>query len=133
MALIKSVLKDEIRIIFMLVPRFVDSTVIEQCYREIMDLLEKTEESHVLIHFGRVDFMSSSALGMLIRVRKKCEEFKITLKLSNISPNISEVFKITGLNKVFDIRADAADAIEVFKAGGNLGSHTKRQIRHELK
>jgi len=60
--------------------------VIEQCYREIVDLLEKTEESHVLLHFGRVNFMSSSALGMLIRVQKKCKEFEIALKLSNISP-----------------------------------------------
>lgn len=83
--------------------RLLDEMTIQQVYREIMRVLETTQESRVLIHFGRVEFMSSSALGMLIRVNKKCKEFQIALKLSNISPNIREVFKITGLEKVFSI------------------------------
>jgi anti-anti-sigma factor len=133
MALIKSELKGEIRVIFVDVARFVDGAVIEQCYREIVELLEKTEESCVLLHFGRVGFMSSAALGMLIRVKKKCKEFEIALKLSNISPDIIEVFKITGLDKVFDIRADAAEAVEAFKASGKLMFREHRETRHDLK
>jgi anti-anti-sigma factor len=132
MALVKSELKGEIRVIFVDVPRFVDGAVIEQCYREIVDLLEKTEESCVLLHFGRVGFMSSAALGMLIRVQKKCKEFEIALKLCNISSDISEVFKITGLNKVFDIRADAADAMEAFKVSGKLFFRKPRETRHDV-
>jgi anti-anti-sigma factor len=133
MALIQSEVKGEIRIIFVDVPRFVDGAVIDQCYREIVEMLEKTDESNVLLHFGRVGFMSSAALGMLIRVQKKCKEFAISLKLCNISPDIIEVFRITGLNKVFDIRGDAAGAIEAFKASGSLTPRTHREIRHELK
>jgi len=133
MALIKSEVKGEIRVIFVDVPRFVDGAVIDQCYREIIDLLDKTEESHVLLHFGRVGFMSSSALGMLIRVNRKCKEFEISLKLCNINPDISEVFKITGLNRVFDIQADAADAMESFKQSGKLMFRKHRETRHDLK
>jgi anti-anti-sigma factor len=132
MALIKSEVKGEIRVIFVDVARFVDGAVIEQCYREIVDMLEKTEESNVLLHFGRVAFMSSAALGMLIRVQKKCKEFEIALKLCNISPDIVQVFKITGLDKVFDIQADAADAMESFKASGKLFFRTHRETRHDL-
>ena len=69
---------------------------------------------------------------MLIRVKKKCKEFQIALKLCNISPDIGEVFKITGLDKVFDIHADAADAMESFKASGNLFFRKGRESRHEL-
>jgi len=133
MALVKSEVKDEIRVIFVDVARLVDGGAIEQCYCEIVDLLNKTEEGNVLLHFGRVAFMSSAALGMLIRVQKKCKEFKIALKLSNISPDIGQVFKITGLDKVFDIQADAADAINSFKASGKSFSRTQRETRHELK
>ena len=89
MALIKSELKGEIRVIFVDVPRFVDGAVIEQCYREIVDMLEKTEESTCCCTLVASAFMSSAALGMLIRVQKKCKEFEIALKLSNISPDIS--------------------------------------------
>src|SRR5271165_3382695 len=120
MILIKSEVKDEIRIIFIDAPRLVDGPGIDQCSREIIELLDKTEEKHVLVHFGRLAFMSSSALGMLVRVNKKCKEYKISLKLCNISPDIYQVFKITGLDKIFSIHADASDAMAAFKKGGQL-------------
>ena len=69
----------------------------------------------MLLHFGRVKFMSSAALGMLIRVLKKCKEYKVMLKLCNISPEEYEVFQITGMNKIFDIHQDAAKAMDAFK------------------
>ena len=132
MALIKSELKGEIRVIFVDVVRLVDTAAIEQCYRELVELLEKTEEKHVLLHFGRVAFMSSSALGMLVKLHKKCKEYEISLKLCNIAPEIREVFKITNLDKVFDIHADIGDALEAFKAGGRLFFRTHRETRHDL-
>jgi anti-sigma B factor antagonist len=133
MALIKSEVKGEIRVIVIDVSQFVDGGAIEQCYREIVELLDKTEEKHVLLHFGRVVFMSSAALGMLVRLHKKCKEYKITLKLCNISSDISEVFKITALDKVFSIYGDASDAMAAFGASGDLFFRTHRETRHELK
>jgi anti-anti-sigma factor len=133
MASVKSEVKGEIRVIFVDVQRLVDETVIGQCYREILELVEKTEEKHVLLHFGRVGFMSSAALGMLVRLQKKCKEYEISLKLSNISPDIYQVFKITGLEKFFSICPDASDAMEAFKAAGRLFFRTQRETRHELK
>ena len=91
MALVKSEVKGEIRVVFIDLVQFVDAAVIEQCYRELVELLERTEEKHVLLHFGRVAFMSSAALGMLVRLRKKCQEYEISLKLCNITPDICEV------------------------------------------
>ena len=85
---------------------------------EILELLDKTEESNVLLHFGRVTFMSSAALGMLIGVNKKCKEYKIALKLCDISPDIRQVFTITGMEKIFDIHEDAAQAMESIKKSG---------------
>ena len=103
MAIIKHAVKREIRIISIDAVRLVDEVALE-CYREIEDVLDKTEESCAVLHFGRVTFMSSSALGMLIRLTKKCKKYKIDLKLCNIAPDIRQVFKITGLEKIFDIR-----------------------------
>ncbi len=117
MASIKPESNGDILTIYINELRLLDEMTIQQVYKEIMSVVEKTQEPNVLIHFGRVSFMSSSALGMLIRIHKKCKEFKISLKLSNISPNIREVFKITGLEKIFDICPDASDAQEAFKKG----------------
>jgi len=117
MASIKAESNGDILTVYILELRLLDEITIQGVFKDIMAVLEKTQEPNLLIDFRRVNFMSSSALGMLIRVHKKCKEFKIAMKLSNISPNIREVFKITGLEKIFDIYDDAADAQEAFKKG----------------
>jgi len=132
MTIIKSEVKDEVRIIVIDAQRLVDGPGIDQCSREILDLLGKTEEEHVLLHFGKIVFMSSSALGMLVRVNKKCTEYKISLKLCNISPDIYQVFKITGLDKIFSIHKDASDAMAAFKKGGKLFFRRHKETQHEV-
>jgi anti-sigma B factor antagonist len=129
MALIKSESKGEIRIIFIDEVRLVDTATIEQCHREIVEIVEKTQESNVLLHFGRVAFLSSSALGMLVRLKKKCKEYEISLRLCNIAPEIYEVFQITSLDKLFDIHADALDA---FKASGKLFFRPRRPTSYDV-
>lgn len=121
MASIKPESNGDILTIYINELRLLDEMTIQQVHKEIMSVVEKTQEPNVLLHFGRVSFMSSSALGMLIRLNKKCKEFKIALKLSNICPNIREVFKITGLEKIFEIYPDANDAVEAFKKGRYFG------------
>jgi anti-anti-sigma factor len=115
MALIKVELMGGVRVILFDTERLLDGVEIDQSYLEIVQVLDKTQEPYVLLHFGRVKFMSSAALGMLIRVLKKCKEYKVMLKLSNISPEEYEVFQITGMNKLFDIYDDANQALEAFK------------------
>jgi anti-anti-sigma factor len=132
MALVKSEIKGEIRVIFLDAPQLIDQVTIDQCRRELDELLDKTEETHCVLHFGRVTFMSSAALGMLVRVHKKCKQYGVELKLCNISPEIREVFSITGLDKVFSIHPDAADALAAFAAGGQLFFRKRREKTHEL-
>ena len=132
MAMIKHELMGEVRILIIDEARLLDGAAIEQCYREIVDVLDKTEESNALLHFGRVNFMSSAALGMLIRVNKKCKEFKVGLKLCSIAPEIRQVFKITGLDKVFEIHADPVQAMEAFKKGGQLNFRKKKPTSYEV-
>jgi anti-anti-sigma factor len=132
MALVRQEVKGEIRIMLIDQARLVEGTMIDQCYREIIEALDKSEEANVLLHFGRLTFMSSMALGMLIRVNKKCKEYEVTLKLCNITPDIREVFKLTGMDKVFDIHNDAAGAMTAFKESGQLMFRKKKPSSYDL-
>ena len=132
MATIKHELMGEIRVIFIDTERLLDGPDIDLCYREIVGVLEKTEEGFALLHFGRVNFMSSAALGMLIRINKKCGEYKIMLKLCNIAPDIRQVFKITGIDKVLEIYPDAAQALEAFKKTGKLSFRRPRPSSYDV-
>jgi len=100
--------------------RIMDDATIARFHTEMIDGLGKHEDPNLLIDFSRVQFLSSSALGALLRIYKKCKEFKVTLKLCSISPDIYQVFKITNLVKLFDICADEAAAYKAFKKKGGL-------------
>ncbi len=132
MPIIKHTASGEVRVVSIEAVRLVDGPMIEQCYREIVEVVDKTEEKCVLLHFGRVAFMSSSALGMLVRIHKKCKEYNVDLKLSDIIPDIRQVFKLTALEKVFDIHGDLAQAMDAFKKGGRLSFRKKAPASYEV-
>ena len=68
----------------------------------------------LLLSFANVEHMSSAALGMLITLNKKVAEASGVLKLSDIAPQIYEVFRITRLNQLFDISDTAENAVASF-------------------
>jgi anti-sigma B factor antagonist len=95
--------------------RILDEAKIRQVGDELVSTLNKTDEEKLLLDFRGVSFMSSAMLGTLVRFHKKCKEFKVRLKLCNIAPDIFTVFKITRLDKVFDIHDDASAAQAAFQ------------------
>ena len=101
--------------------RILDETKLEQLGRDLMEMLNKTTEERVILDFRNVKFMSSSMLGKLVQVHKKAGEFKVKLKLCSIDPEIRQVFKITKLDKLFEIEADEAAARAAFMKRGWFG------------
>ena len=101
--------------------RILDETKLEQLSRELLEMLDKTTEERVILDFRDVKFMSSSMLGKLIQVNKKAGEFKVKLKFCSIDPEIRQVFKITKLDKLFEIEPDEAAARAAFMKRGWFG------------
>jgi anti-sigma B factor antagonist len=113
---IKSVSNGSVRTIFFTTARILDELAIRAIGEEMFAILDKSEERNILLDFRAVQFMSSSALGVLIRFAKRCKEFNAKLKLCGIAPHIMQVFKITGLDKVFEIHKDQQEAVAAFAA-----------------
>jgi len=101
--------------------RILDEIKLEEVGKELQEMLNKTTEERVIIDFRNVKFMSSSMLGKLVQTHKKCGEFKVKLKLCAIAPEIREVFKITKLDKLFEIEKDEAAARAAFMKKGWFG------------
>jgi anti-sigma B factor antagonist len=80
----------------------------------MFSLVENDKREKLLLNFSTVDFLGSAALGKLITLDRKVKAQGGALKLSNIGPNIYEVFAITKLNRFFDIKEDEADALAAF-------------------
>ncbi|MGD0516544.1 MAG: STAS domain-containing protein [Thermoguttaceae bacterium] len=98
--------------------KILDAPLIEQIHQEMAKIIGETEQRNVILDFREVKFLSSAALGMLILVNKMCKEYKINLKLCNIEPDIAQIFKITGMNKVFAIYKTAEDVHAAFQKEG---------------
>ncbi len=88
---------------------------IQQIGDEISELIEVTNNPKLLINFHDVEHLSSAALGALISINKKVKAKGGQLRLSNINPQIYEVFVITKLNRLFQIHDDAESATNSFK------------------
>ena len=101
------------------VVEFADRKILDELsITEIGDELTKLAEDHtnpkILLSFKNVEHLSSAALGMLIKLNKEVAAKAGSLKLSDITPQIFEVFKITRLNKLFDIHDSAEKALAEF-------------------
>lgn len=93
--------------------KIIDEQEIQELGQELIDLVEKDSRPKIVLNFSRVEFMSSAALGKLISFEKKARVAKSKLILTNIRPEIYEVFAITKLTKLFTIKDDEADALAV--------------------
>jgi anti-sigma B factor antagonist len=98
--------------------RLVDPSVLSRLFDDLHALMSKTTEDRVIVDFSQVQFMASSALGKLVQFQKKSKEHNAKVKLAGITPDIYEVFKITKLNKVFDIAKDEPTARKAFQKTG---------------
>ncbi|MFW5681436.1 MAG: STAS domain-containing protein [Phycisphaeraceae bacterium] len=98
---------------------FVDRNILEeaniqQIGDEISQIIEQQDDPKLLINFEHVEHLSSAALGTLITINNKVRQKGGQLRLSNIDPQIYEVFVITKLNKLFQIHSDNQAALASF-------------------
>jgi anti-sigma B factor antagonist len=94
--------------------KILDEANIQELGVELFSLVEQDNRKAILLDFSNVEFLSSAALGKLITLDRKVKTHKGRLKMCSIRPEIYEVFQITKLNKVFDIRKDQPEAMSAF-------------------
>ena len=69
------------------------------------------DEGHyrLVVDLEGVEFMDSTGLGVLVSCLKRAKEHGGDLSLVCTSPQILRVLSITGLDKVFEVRASLDD------------------------
>lgn len=101
------------------VAKFVDKKILDETNIQIIGnqmfgLVDEDGRKKIVLDFSNVEYLSSAALGKLITMDKKVKAAKGKLRLCSIRPEIYEVFEITRLNKIFDIRTNQEQALEGF-------------------
>ncbi len=74
----------------------------------------------IVLDFSGLEYVASPGLRVLIEARKKARDWKITdfeggdVRLASLPSRIREVFDLTGFTSLFDIYADATEAVGSF-------------------
>jgi anti-sigma B factor antagonist len=104
----------DIRIVEFTHNKILDEANITQIGNTLTALVEEHTPPKLLLDFASVDHLSSAALGMLINLNNKIKQKNGQLRLTNIKPQIYEVFVITKLNKLFRIFPTRPEALSSF-------------------
>ena len=99
------------------IAKFVDKKILDEgniqiIGNQLFSLVEDDGRSKISLDFSNVEYLSSAALGKLITMDKKVKAAMGKLRLCTVRPDIYEVFAITKLNKLFDMRDNLEQALE---------------------
>ena len=104
----------DVRIVEFTNNRILDEANIAEIGQTLGSLIDEGDNPKLLLDFASVDHLSSAALGMLINANNRIREKNGQLRMTNIKPQILEVFVITKLNKLFRILPSRAEALASF-------------------
>jgi anti-sigma B factor antagonist len=72
-------------------------------FRTKINKLIEEGQINFTFNFSECGFIDSTGLGALVSIYKKCAEKGGSVKLKTLKPEVEKLFKLTRLDKVFEI------------------------------
>jgi len=88
-----------------------DIVSVERMGAGLKELIDRSQGMPVVLDFSRVSHLSSAALGLLISLQRRFARQDGRLVLAGLSSDLQEIFRITKLDRLFDIRKTVRDAV----------------------
>lgn len=104
----------DVRLVSFADRKILEEVQIQQISERLEELILEDARPRIILDFSGVEHLSSAALSVLISVKKLVAEREGKLVLTNIQAQIFEVFKITRLNRLFEVRDSNQEALESF-------------------
>lgn len=87
---------------------------------ELLELLDNAMNDgtmdRIVLNLGSIQQVSSAALGKLIKLTSRASQARGRLRLCNVHADLRHVFRITRLDRVFDIDDTEAESLAAFAA-----------------
>ena len=98
----------------------IDSNNAAQFEKEVMDRISQAPGAEIALDAGRLQFISSAGLRVLMKL---CKQAKKVLPVWNVSSEIYEIFEVTGFTDLFDVhkalREVSIEGCELIGSGAN--------------
>jgi anti-anti-sigma factor len=100
-----------------------DEEALARIHDQLLALADEPSASDLLLDFGNVEYLTSTALATLVILHKKLLATGRHMTVGNLSPQVHEVFMVTRLDKFLDLRL-AGQENEPAAQEGPFGSPT---------
>jgi anti-sigma B factor antagonist len=94
--------------------KILDEQNIQMIGDDLFRLVDELGRRKILLNFSNVQYMSSAALGKLIRLHQRLQSVGGKLALCGISKDLYDVFAITKLDKMLSIVKDEPTGLNSF-------------------
>ena len=84
---------------------------VEKIADALRGLVQERDVCSLIVDFSNVSFFSSQMLGLLVDVWRRTKERDGKLLISGINPQLTRVFRITHLDKLFDFYENTEAAL----------------------
>ena len=84
---------------------------VEKIAETLRDLIKDQDVCNMVVDFSTVSFFSSQMLGLLVDIWRRIKDKGGALLISGINPQLTRVFRITHLDKIFDFHETMEAAI----------------------
>lgn len=117
MAELQTEFVDDVLVVYFPEHELLDEDHNRQIGTELIELTAKARGGKMLVSFRGVEFVTSSMLGQLVMLNKRCQAHQIQLKICDVSPDLRAIFKIVRLDILIVICGDKDAALQDFRSG----------------
>lgn len=91
-------------------------TGVENVADTLRSMIRDTQSRKLVIDFSQVRFFSSQMLGLLVDLWRRMKDVGGSLTISGIDPQLTRVFRITHLDKLFNFYDNTESAVASLRA-----------------
>ena len=87
---------------------------LERIGAQLFGLVDQDKKGHVVLDFGKVKYLSSQAIGIILTLNKKLTGGSAggeNLILCGVGPQLMQLLKITRLDRILTIKSTPAEAV----------------------
>ena len=89
---------------------------IEKIGQTLRGFVEDGQPKKLVIDFSAVGFFSSQMLGLLVDIWRRMKDVGGAVIISGINPQLTRVFRITHLDKIFEFHENTEAAVSALRA-----------------
>lgn len=100
--------------------RLIDGQQLESIGQELYKLVDQMDRRKLVLNFGKVQFLASAAIGVLMNLHKKSTAIRGTVVLCGLRKELMTVFEIMKLTKILNFAPSEKKALAM--VGGTAAS-----------